>query len=356
MPGMSKFLFYTDFKYRASRHLFFFLTTVLLFTLFLFNQKHEHGLFQTFLMVLTNAFFFFGYAYITIFGLIPELLLKNRIFWFILLFALVGVGLSVIKLLFSDFIFYASLSPENIERTGHINLRFILVNTKDMSFIVALFCVAKYAKDYLRDDNLRRKLKSQYLEAQNKLLQAQFDSHFLFNTINNLYALSLLDPEKTLMVIARIKTMMSFIIDESQKKYVNINEELELLDNYIKLEQLRYGDRLEVEFIIEGDYTNVKIPPMVLFVLVENCFKHGSSLDAGKPWIKLLLTQKKGKVHFTTENSKPKGFKKGIASENNGSSLSNLKTRLGLLYGDDYFFHTKCLDDSFIAQLKIKSI
>ena len=332
------------------------MTTVLVFTLVLYNQKQANDLLQIFLMVLTNAFFFFGYAYITIFGLIPELLLKNRIFWFILLFTLVGVGLSVIKLLISDFIFYASLAPENIEETGHINLRFIMVNTKDMSFIVALFCVAKYAKDYLRDDSLRRKLKVQYLEAQNKLLQAQFDSHFLFNTINNLYALSLLDPEKTLMVIERIKTMMSFIIDESQKKYVNIAEELELVDNYIKLEQLRYGDRLQVEFIMEGDYSDLKIPPMVLFVLVENCFKHGSSLDAGKPWIKLLLTKNNGKIHFTTENSKPKDYSNAIKSDLNGSSLDNLKTRLGLLYGNDYYFKTQSLEDRFIAQLKINRV
>ncbi len=334
----------------------FFWGTVLIFTAILFNGGGQRTFTDTFILVIVNALFFFGYAYITIFGLIPELLLKNRIFWFVLLFVLVGVGLSVIKLLFSGFIFYSSIAPENIQESGFINLRFILINTKDMSFIVALFCVAKFAKDYLKDDALKRELNSQYLEAQNKLLQSQFDSHFLFNTINNLYALSLLDPERTLKVIKRIKTMMAFIIEESQKKYVEISEELELLDNYIQLEQLRYGERLEIELKKEGDFEHIMIPPMVLFVLVENCFKHGSSLDAGRPWIKLLLSKKKGRIIFTTENSKPQVHSPEKAIKTNGASINNLKKRLELLYGADYFFKTQNLDSSFIAQLKIKYI
>ena len=106
-----------------------------------------------------------------------------------MLFVLVGIGLSAIKLIVSDHMFYSSISPENIQRSGMMNLRSIIVNTKDMTFIVALFCILKYAKDYIYSEKIRKTLEIQNKKAQGKLLQSQFDQHFLFNTINNLYAL-----------------------------------------------------------------------------------------------------------------------------------------------------------------------
>ena len=183
------------------RHVLFFLVTVLVFTEILYLQNRAENFIETFWITLLNAIFFFSYAYLTIFLLIPEFLIKKKILLFIVLSILIGFGLSAIKLIASDQIFYSSISPENIERAGIMNLRFIVVNTKDMTFIVALFCIAKYVKDYLYAERLRKELEIQTKEAQRKLFQAQFVPHFLFNTINNLYALSLLNPLKTLNVI-----------------------------------------------------------------------------------------------------------------------------------------------------------
>ena len=351
---MSRFLFSKRAPYRIARHVIFFFATVLVFTFILLAQKNNESFFAVFFVVFLNALFFFGYAYITIFVLIQELLLRSRYLRFFVLFLLIGIGLSVIKLLLSDFIFYSSISPENIENAGIVNFRFILVNTKDMSFIVALFCVAKYAKDFLYYDRLKNELIIRNRDAQDKLLQSQFDSHFLFNTINNLYAISLLEPDKTLKVIARLKTLLYFIIDESTKQYINITDEIELLHNYILLEKLRYGDRLKIEFERKGDFSEVKVPPMILFVLVENCFKHGSSLDAGTPWIKINLTYKQGEIFFFTQNSVPKeNISKKVKSKK-GESLNNLKKRLELLYGENFDLVTIEEGNIYKTQLMIK--
>ena len=173
---------------------------------------------------------------------------------------------------------------------GYPNLRFIIVNTKDMTFIVALFCIAKYVKDYMYAERIWKILEMKNKEAQLKLYQSQFDPHFLFNTINNLYALSLLNPKKTKEVIERIKIVLKYITGDTQKEFVDLQHEILLVENYIQLEKLRYGKRLKVEFETEGNLLSQKIPPMILFYLVENCLKHGSSLDAGTPWICLLYT------------------------------------------------------------------
>jgi LytS/YehU family sensor histidine kinase len=197
-------------------------------------------------------------------------------------------------------------------------------------------------------------LEVQNKEAQNKLLQSQFDPHFLFNTINNLYALSLLDPGKTNKVVARIKSMLEYIIGESQKKFVAISNELALLDNYIELEKLRYGDRLNVEIVKNGDFQTKKVPPMIFFVLVENCFAHGSSLDAGNPWIKIELSVDGQEVVFKIVNSKPVNSLASKMRGREGVSLLNLKKRLELLYKDNFSFSAEDLENMFKVELRLK--
>lgn len=352
---MNRLLYENSFKYRFTRHFAFFLIVVMLFSYLLFIQNDAQTFSQNLWITFVNSLFFFGYAYITIFLLIPEFLLKGKFIWFILVFLLVGIGLSALKLVISDQIFYSSISPENVDNKGIMNLRFIVVNTKDMTFIVSLFCITKYVKDYLYTERLRKKLELQNRQAQGKLLQAQFDPHFLFNTINNLYALSLLNPSKTREVIMRIKIVLNYIIDESQKNFVVLKDEIELVENYIQLEKLRYGKRLKVEYKTSGNTQLVKIPPMILFFLVENCFKHGSSLDAGTPWIKINVEAEPEKIRFTVSNSKPKTIIKPEKEENGGHGLSNLKRRLGLLYSKTgYKLSIENKEKLFVANLELK--
>lgn len=356
---MSKFLYDNNFLYRGTRHILFFVLTVLIFTGLLYLQQdgvHQFSL--TLRETIVNALFFFGYAYITIFLLIPEFLLKRKALWFILLFVLIGIGLSTIKMYVSETIFYASVAPENMSKKGIMSMRYIVINTKDMSFIVALFCIAKYVKDYLYTENVRKLLESQNKEAQGKLLQSQFDPHFLFNTINNLYALSLLNPLKTREVIKRMKIVLEYIITESQKDFVWLEDEISLVDNYIQLESLRYGKRLKVSFDKGEDkgeiVEKIKVPPMVLFFLVENCFKHGSSLDAGVPWIKISVNTKSDKIILSTENSKPKSVLKDKEDVVSGTGYKNLKKRLNIVYGKQGFFlNIESTDNSFKVDLEL---
>jgi len=333
---MNKWLFENSIRNRISRHTLFFLITVLIFAAILFIQNESNTFLNFLWITFFNALFFFGYAYITLFLLIPQFLLKRQIIWFIILFILIGFGLSAVKLVFSDYIFYSSISPENAGRQGVLGLQYILVNTKDMTFIVALLCVLKYAKDYLYVENTRKKLELQHKRAQEKLLQSQLHPHFLFNTINNLYALSLLSPEKTLDVTEKIKKVLQYIIDESQRDMVELEDEIELVKNYILLEKLRYGERLKIDFIQKGDLQHQKIPPMILFFLVENCFKHGSSPDSGAPWIKIEVLAENGILKLKTENSKPES-KKSIENKKSAFGLKNLEKRLEMIYSKSGF-------------------
>ncbi len=326
---MNRFIFDNSARFRIYRHTLFFLITLIVFTSVLSVQNNTESFSKTIWTVTVNAFFFFGYAYITIFLLIPELLLTKKIGWFALLFVLVGIALSALKLLVSDQILYSSISPENINRKGIFNLRFIIVNTKDMTFIVALFCIVKYIKDYFYAEKMRELVIIETKQAQRKLIQSQFDPHFLFNTINNLYAISLLNPIKTIEVIRRIKIVLKYIINEIQKEYVDLESEIELVKNYIQLEKLRYGSRLKVSLNVVGTLHSYKIPPMILFYLIENSFKHGSSLDAGSPWINVEIKTGTEKIILLVENSKPSNPALANPDEN---QLKQLRKRLDIIY------------------------
>lgn len=349
---MNRFLYNNSFKYRVSRHILFFVLVVLIFTGILSVQNNHETFFKTLWTTFINAVFFYGFAYITIFLLIPEFLLTKKAIWFAVLFMLVGIALSALKLVVSDQIFYSSIAPDNIDSKGILNLKFIIVNTKDMTFIVALFCIAKYIKDYLYAEETRMLVIAQTKEAQRKLFQAQFDPHFMFNTINNLYAISLLNPVKTIEVISRIKIVLNYIIEEIQKEYVDLKGEIELVNNYIQLEKLRYGNRLKVNFNVDGDDKPHRIPPMILFFLIENCFRHGSSLDAGSPWINIEIKTGTEKIIFEVENSKPSGqlhiSKKDI-------QLKNLRKRLEIMYNPTgYKLEVNDIENSFKVYLELK--
>lgn len=334
---MNKLLFDSKFNYRFGRHIAFFLLTVIAFTTLLFLQNGDGTFLHVLWLTFVNAIFFFSYAYLTIFLLIPEFLLKRKVLWFVLLFLLIGIGLSALKLVASDQIYYYAISPENIERTGIMNLRYIIVNSKDMTFIVALFCIAKFIKDFIHAEHNHKILEIKTKEAKRKLFQSQFDPHFMFNTINNLYALSLLNPEKTKDVIGRIKIVLNYIIEEIQKEYVRLQHEVALVENYIQLEKLRYGERLKVEFLKEGDFAAFFIPPMILFILVENCFKHGSSLDAGTPWIKIDVKTESAKILISVENSKPAKIQNLKYQKKEHIQLTNLRKRLEIMYLPERF-------------------
>jgi len=348
---MEKFIFDNKLRYRLARHLLFFAIMVLFFTVLLFLHNSGPGFLPTLRITFINALFFFGYAYITIFLLVPALLLTKKPVWFLLLFLLTGIALSAIKLLVSDQIFYAAVSPENIESHGMLNFRFIVVNTKDMTFIVAAFCIAKFVKDFFYIEREKMKLQTETQEARRRLYQVQFDPHFLFNTINNLYAISLLNPEKAIRIIGRIKAVLQFIIHEIQNEFTALESEINFVKNYIQLEKLRYGNRLKIDFIIDGHVENVQIPPMALFFVVENSFKHGSSPDSGNPWIHIWVKTINNKLSIQVENSKPTGY---IKKKPVSQTLANLRKRLHMIYKPGGFkLDVGETENSFTVNLEI---
>lgn len=334
-----------------SRHITFFVVLVLVFTLVLFSRSQNQHFFSLLRLTFVNALIFLGYGYLTILVLIPAFLPEKKYFILGLSFLLLGILLSILKLVISDFIFYSSISPEFVGSKGLLNVRYVLINLKDMSFIVALFVIARFTKDWLIAENQHINLLKTFEELNLRILQSHFEPHFLFNTLNNLYALSLTNQVKTLDVIQKFKRVLRFSITDSQNPFVPVSAELGMINDFIAIEQIRYGSRLRVKNLASGNYNELLIAPFLLFTLVENCFKHGSSADAGKPWIEISLTCKDGRIIFETRNSNPKKYEPSTIHHENG--LSKLRKRLELIYPGKYRLNLNERPEEFDVKLEL---
>ena len=301
---MYKLLLSQKLLIRVIRHVVLFLSMVFLFTWVAWSRSADHGSFWRGLsMVSTNALFFFAYAYITVYLLIPKLLAQRKVLSFVLAFVATGIGLSLLKFLFSDFIFYQAIAPENGFHGSLISLPAVLVNTKDMTFIVALFALVKYARDHYSLESNIRELQRKGLEAELKLIEHQMDPHVIFNNFNNLYSISIYRPEYLKSTVKKLKAILHYLFMESRSDKVQLINEVEMIENYIGLEKLRYGERLKVDFSVEGSVQGLSITPLILYSFVENCFVHGAGEDPSNSWIRIALIVKDTRLCFTAANS-----------------------------------------------------
>jgi sensor histidine kinase YesM len=217
------------------------------------------------------------------------------------------------------------------------------------NFIAFLFgALLRVSIDHMALLRKQEEMRHQQLASELNLLKAQVQPHFLFNTLNNIYYLAYTKNERTAEVVARLSDIMRYFVDEAPKERVPLLAEIDFLDNYIELEQIRMLHQADIVFDREGVNDSLIIPPMLLIPLVENIFKHGVDKSIEHNDVKIILRQEGRYLLFTTAN--PCYDVEGNAK--NGGGLTNLRKRLALLYGNDFTLTTVKTDRCFTATLK----
>ena len=174
------------------------------------------------------------------------------------------------------------------------------------------------------------------LQSELNFLKMQIHPHFLFNTLNNLYSLTLQQSPRSPDIVLGLSNILRYMLYECDAGTVPLQRDIDILQNYVKLEQLRYEDRLDFTFSITGRPDAYRIPPLLMLPLVENAFKHGASETVDTPWINIGLQVNDHKLTFKVANSKPVSMP-GQAEKNIGSiGLKNVKQRLDLLFHRNY--------------------
>jgi len=182
-----------------------------------------------------------------------------------------------------------------------------------------------------------------------KTLKAQLNPHFLFNTLNNIYALSLDNSPIASESISKLSEILDYVLYRCNKKVVSLFAEVTFLENFIALEKLRYDERLTVT--LKNSITeDITIAPLILLSLVENAFKHGAGEDSGTPFINIHLKKTTTLFIFEIENS-ISSFSQDVNKGNIG--LTNIKKQLDLIYGNNYKLVINSQEKQFNVRLEI---
>jgi LytS/YehU family sensor histidine kinase len=282
-------------------------------------------------------------TYLLMYWILPGFLLKKRYF----LFSVLAITHAV---LFGLSISYVLYYITGFREHGTIQfIRPIVLNYQIPATAIAIYMFKRW---YLVQQYTLN-LEKEKLEAELKFLKSQIHPHFLFNTLNNLYALTLKKSDKAPEVVLQLSNLLEYSLYSGKETEVELRDELKLLSGYIDLEKLRFGNRLKIKTVICENVDGLLIAPLLLLPFVENSFKHGASKDLKSPFIELTVDVNNNQLLFRIINSyrnetgKFEGYKERIG-------LKNVKRRLELLYPKRHYLEINQKEDIFEVDLKLE--
>jgi two-component system, LytTR family, sensor kinase len=217
--------------------------------------------------------------------------------------------------------------------------------------IVILAYAYRLAINWYQQEQVRKALENQKLKAELSYLKMQVNPHFLFNALNNIYSLAIIEKSnRTGDSIMKLSELMRYVLyeKEDEEHKVRLDNEISHINSYIDLEKLRHQGEMYVQFSIEGFTHDKRIAPLLLFPLIENSFKHGILTNVQKPvQIELKITDQY--LAFSIRNYKNNYMKDKVG----GIGLLNVRKRLDLLYGDRYTLDLKETEDQFFVNLQL---
>lgn len=287
---------------------------------------------------------FFLIVYTLLYVLVPRYLLKKRFLSFF-------TGLFIVWAICALYTMRAELVLHDSKISG-MTLS-IGRNVLPFLHVAGIALSIKLLLHWYRQREQTLEAERQRTAAELQLLKAQLHPHFLFNTLNNLYSHTLESSPKSPEIVMKLSELLRFMIYESNTPKIALSKEISLIQNYIMLERMRYGDRLDMSVMINGDVGKYQIAPFLLLPFMENAFKHGTSKQLDQCWISMNLTLEGPVMYFKLVNSVEQENTEQIAKVG-GLGLTNAKKRLELLYKHDYIFETKRLEDVFVVDIEVK--
>jgi len=189
-----------------------------------------------------------------------------------------------------------------------------------------------------------------------KFLRSQVSPHFFFNTLNNIYSLTLEKSDRAPEIVLRLSELMRYLLYGTDKPYQDLAREIECIQNYIDLERIRFDNSLKIDVNVSGDIEEKKIAPMLLMPFIENCFKHGAGKNIGEMYIKIRLEVIDNILNFEVSNNLPPNATQNKLNKRDcGIGLTNVKKRLQLGYEpEDYNLSIFEKDKMYNVILKLK--
>lgn len=274
--------------------------------------------------------------------------LRNIEHWHKVLFVTLIISIPVM------FVGVSVLVGQMIKKT-----EFMLFSVTVMLLFLIALCIGiliSLVRNHLKNKVQKAHVALAHSKQELQILQSQLSPHFLFNTLNNIYGLSLNDHQKVPALLLKLSDMLRYSVYDVKEAFVSLEHELDYLKNYIEFEKLRLGSRLELNVNFNAVEDNAfKIPPMLLIVFIENAFKHSRDTRTDKIVIDMTLSNTRDEVVFFVRNScfQPE-MGSTLKQKHSGFGLESVRKRLDLLYENRHDLKITESANDYTVNLKLK--
>lgn len=266
------------------------------------------------------------FTYLIVYWLIPKFFAFNK-----KIFIAILLVLSSLLIIAESPVYIQWFKLEELPTYSFVLIWECIIIITSMSHVICgLFIACRLFKNYYLKMEERETLISENARAEMQLLKAQVHPHFLFNTLNNIYSFARKKSPDAGDLVLKLSDTLKYMFNDCEAALVPLEKELKLIQDYIGLERVRYGDRLNMEVELKGEYQHTLLAPLLLIPFVENCFKHGASKILEHPWIKLKIMVEETTLDMYLSNNKP--WQALPQKGKNGIGLKNVQERLKLLY------------------------
>lgn len=298
---------------------------------------------QLFLYVslLTGIFWIIGF-YLNAFLLIPRLIYRRKYALYVL--CLIGIFAGILLIHWRLFETIITTRPFSLVNSISFNLPTYLM-------IIAASIAYRVLNDKIINDKLEQAKHEETLKTELSFLRSQISPHFVFNILNNITALARLKSDELEPTIMKLSSLLRYMLYETNEEKVSLQTEIEYLQSYIDLQKQRFGNKVNIEVLLETGPNALEIEPMLLVPFVENAFKHGIAL-INDPQIRIKLTIQGKTLRFTVAN-KYNDRNNDIKDKTSGIGLANVKRRLNLLYNKDHSLQVSTQDGWYHVSLQL---
>ncbi len=297
-------------------------------------------------------------AYFHAYYLLPKFISTGKYLRYFVLFSVALVAMFFVKAYANYYLVSPVVWPESYREEQILGFNYIVAVILGELYVVGLTTSIKLTIDWLRYQKKTKQLIKKNLETELDLLKSQIQPHFFFNTLNNLYALTLEKSDKAPEIVLKLSELMSYILYQaSNTRHVSLLKEVVQMQNYLDLEKLRFGKRLRLNFEMQGEVEEAEIAPLILLPFIENVFKHGVRNQLEELCIEMFLKVEGHELTFVVSNPKPPQV---TLSDNlsplnlvGGVGIKNAKRRLDLLYNGKFELNIQEDKNRYTVELKI---
>ena len=327
-------------------HLIFWVFLILLLA---FVDSNGMDFKQKLLLETVNISFYALIVYINYFYIFPGYLKSKHFIKHILWLLFASLIIAPIKSL----VLYLTTTNPNIQGFFLDNQYFIFLSTLFVGFSASIYFVMT---DWLKTQREKQELAKETLQSELKFLKSQINPHFLFNRLNSLYALTLKKSDEAPEIVLKLSEMMRYMLYDCNEKQVPLEKEVSYIRNYLGLEKLRHGKKMDINLEVMGEVKDQQIAPLLFIPFIENCFKHGISNRIEDGFVNIVLDIKDHELSIKVENSKCPSMPNITGKRSGGIGLINVKRRLDLLYPNQYKLDVETSPTVYKVNLTLKLI